>query len=112
MDKLYYSIGEVSKMFSVNASLLRFWEAEFPSLKPKKGERGTRSYTQKDIELIRKILYLTRDCGFTLEGAREQLRKSHQQEILEQHSQLDERMQLVNSLNEVKSFLVKLKEEL
>jgi len=112
MDKLYYSIGEVSKMFNVNASLLRFWETEFSFLKPKKGIKGTRSYTGKDIELIQKILYLTRDCGFTLEGAREQLKKSHQQEVLTQHSQLDERMQLVNSLNEVKDFLIKLKEEL
>ena len=62
-----------------------------------------RSYTEHDIELLRRIKYLTRDCGYTLEGAREQMR----QRPIE-----DPRMELVKQLQEVRSFLVDLKETL
>ena len=51
--KLYYSIGEVAEMFGVNDTLLRFWEREFPQIAPKKGARGIRQYTKRDIETVR-----------------------------------------------------------
>ena len=74
--KLFYTIGEVAEMFDVNTSLLRFWESEFPQLKPRKNAKGTRTYTIKDIDLLRRIYHLTKECGYTLDGAREQLRQS------------------------------------
>ncbi|MBQ9546524.1 MAG: MerR family transcriptional regulator [Bacteroidales bacterium] len=72
--KLYYSIKEVAEMLNVNTSLLRFWESEFPQLKPNKTTGGARVYTEKDIALVREIYRLTKECGFTLDGARQQLK--------------------------------------
>ena len=103
MDKLYYSIGEVAAKLGVAPSVLRFWETEFDCIRPVKNRRGTRSYTAHDIELLQRIHYLTRDCGYTLEGAREQMR----QRTLE-----DPRMEVVKQLQEVRSFLVELKESI
>jgi len=100
-EKLYYSIGEVAQMLDVNASLLRFWEKEFPSLRPVKNKKGDRSYTHQDIDLLRRILYLTRDCGFTLDGAREQLKGG---------STPNKNIQIADRLTEVRSFLVELKD--
>lgn len=74
IEKLYFSIGEVADMFEVNASLIRFWEKEFPQLHPKKNGRGNRVYSKKDIELFRKIHHLVKEKGFTLEGAKNALR--------------------------------------
>lgn len=74
IEKLYYSIGEVAEMFEVNASLIRFWEKEFPQLQPRKNNRGNRVYGKKDIELFKKIHHLVKEKGFTLEGAKNALR--------------------------------------
>ena len=60
-------------MFGVNASLLRFWEKEFKQIQPKTNARGKRSYSQKDIEVIRSIYVLVKEQGFTLEGAKKAL---------------------------------------
>lgn len=99
--KLYYSIGEVAMMLDVAPSVLRFWETEFDCIRPVKNKRGSRSYTQHDIELLQRIHYLTRDCGYTLEGAREQMR----QRPLE-----DPKMEVIKNLQEVRGFLVELKD--
>lgn len=104
MDKkLYYSIGEVAAMLDVAPSVLRFWETEFDCIRPTKNRRGSRSYTEHDIELLRRIHYLTRDCGYTLEGAREQMR---------QRPVEDPKMEAIHYLREVRKFLVDLKETL
>lgn len=103
MDKLYYSIGEVAKELGVNSSLLRYWETEFDCIKPKKNKKGDRSYTAKDIALLKRILYLTRDCGFTLDGAREQLRRFDDD---------SERQEVVAELKELRQWLVDLKSQL
>jgi DNA-binding transcriptional MerR regulator len=75
IEKLYFSIGEVADMFEVNASLIRFWEKEFPQLQPRKNNRGNRVYSKKDIELFSKIHELVKMRGYTLEGAKNALRK-------------------------------------
>jgi DNA-binding transcriptional MerR regulator len=75
IEKLYFSIGEVAEMFDVNSSLIRFWEKEFPQLQPRKNNRGNRVYSKKDIELFRKIHHLVKDKGYTLDGAKNALRK-------------------------------------
>lgn len=74
IEKIYFSISEVAEMFDVNASLLRFWEKEFPQLQPRKNSKGNRIYTKKDIELFKRIHELVRVKGFTLEGAKNALR--------------------------------------
>ena len=73
--KLYYSIVEVAKAFKVKTSLLRFWENEFDSIKPKKKQTGTRKYTQKDIESIQLIYHLVKEKGMTLAGAKSRLKE-------------------------------------
>jgi DNA-binding transcriptional MerR regulator len=73
-QKLYYSISEVSEMFDLNASTLRFWEKEFDLLKPTKNKKGNRLFTKKDIEHISQIVELVKQKGFTIQGAREQLK--------------------------------------
>ena len=72
--KRYYSIGEAAAIFELNTSALRFWEKEFPELQPKKSEAGARKYSTKDMELLRKIHFLVKEKGFTLEGARQKLK--------------------------------------
>jgi DNA-binding transcriptional MerR regulator len=74
--KMYYSIGEVASMFGVTETSLRFWEKEFPSIKPKKAGRGIRQYSSTDIEEIRKVHHLVKDKGMTLEGARNLLKRN------------------------------------
>lgn len=73
-EKLYYSISEVSSMFDLNASTLRFWEKEFEVLKPTKNKKGNRMFTKKDIDYIATIVDLVKHQGFTIQGAKEQLK--------------------------------------
>jgi len=73
-DRLYFRIGEVAKLCRLPAYVLRFWETEFPQLKPAKSNTGQRMYRHRDVELvvhIRKLLY---EEGFTIPGARQQLK--------------------------------------
>ncbi len=74
--KLYYSIGEVAKMFDVNASLIRFWEKEFDIIKPKKNKKGDRMFTQADVDNFRIIYHLVKERGYTLQGAKEKLKEN------------------------------------
>jgi len=65
-DKLYYSIGEVAKAFDVNTSLIRYWEQEFPIIKPKKNKKGNRYFTPEDIKNLQIIYHLVKEKGYTL----------------------------------------------
>ena len=76
-EKIYYNIGEVAKAFNVKTSLLRFWENEFDSIKPKKKHSGTRKYTQKDVESIQLIYHLVKEKGMTLEGAKNLIKNNN-----------------------------------
>ena len=80
-DKRYYSIGEVAQLLGVNASLIRFWEGEFPSIQPHNNLRGKRMYTPEDLKNIAAIYSLVKERGFTLEGARQKLREKGGEEI-------------------------------
>lgn len=73
MEKLFYSISEVAKMFSINQSNLRFWEKEFPKLKPRRSEKGTRHYSNEDLEVIKQIIYLVEEQKLTLDGAKQKM---------------------------------------
>ena len=73
IKKLYYSIGEVSKITELKAYVLRYWETEFKQLKPPKNRAGNRTYRQSDIDLILYIKDLLYNKKFTIEGARHQL---------------------------------------
>ncbi len=87
LTKLYYNIGEVAAMFNVAPSVIRYWDAEFPQLKPGKNSKGDRKFTLKDIEQINDIYLLVKEKGYTINGARKELTaiksdvKSHQKLI-------------------------------
>src|SRR3990167_10599470 len=72
-DKLYFTISEVSRLCAVKAYVLRYWEQEFPQLKPAKRRGNRRYYQHQDILLVRQIKKLLYENGFTIEGARAQL---------------------------------------
>jgi len=74
IQKRYYTISEVSVILGVNASLIRFWEKEFPQIKPKKGKKGNRLFTPSDLEVLKRIFSLVKQKGYTLEGARKALK--------------------------------------
>ena len=73
-DKLYFRIGEVSELCHLPAYVLRFWETEFPQLKPVKSSTGQRMYRRRDVDHVLRIKQLLYDQGFTIAGARQQLR--------------------------------------
>ena len=75
--KLYYSIKEVSEMTSLKPYVLRYWESEFPSLKPSKNKAGNRTYKKNDINVILEIKKLLYDKKFTIKGAIEELKSGH-----------------------------------
>ena len=73
-DKLYFRIGEVAKLCKLPTYVLRFWETEFPQLKPVKSSTGQRMYRQRDVENVLRIKKLLYEEGFTIAGARQQLK--------------------------------------
>ena len=73
-DKLYFRIGEVATLCRLPAYVLRFWESEFPQLKPIKSSTGQRMYRRRDVESVLRIKQLLYDQGFTISGARQRLR--------------------------------------
>ena len=73
-DKLYFRIGEVATLCRLPAYVLRFWESEFPQLKPVKSSTGQRMYRRRDVESVLRIKQLLYEQGFTIVGARQQLR--------------------------------------
>ncbi|MFL2582724.1 MAG: MerR family transcriptional regulator [Flavobacteriales bacterium] len=102
--KLYFSIGEAAEILDVNTSLIRFWEKEFIILKPKKNKKGNRQFTKEDIENLKMIHHLVKERGFTLQGAKEKLKKEKKTTKKE--------VSIVESLENVKTFLLQLKKEL
>jgi DNA-binding transcriptional MerR regulator len=104
IEKLYYTIGEVAEMFSVNASLIRFWEKEFDVIKPKKNKKGNRLFTQGDIENFHIIFHLVKEKGMTLKGAQKKMKENKDDTI---HN-----FEVVKSLNSLKQMLIEIREEL
>jgi DNA-binding transcriptional MerR regulator len=104
IEKIYYSIGEVADLFEVNQSLIRFWEKEFEILKPQKNKKGNRLFTKNDLDNLRIIYHLVKERGYTLQGAKEKLRQNRDDVM--------NSIEIINSLNKVKDFLLDLKKEL
>ncbi|WP_080056187.1 MerR family transcriptional regulator [Spirosoma aerolatum] len=102
--KLYYGIKEVAELFGINASKLRYYEKEFPTLQPKKNRSGDRIYTQADIDQLTEILDLINNQKYTLPGAREFLK--------ERENRKQENARYVAKLKKLKSFLEKLRDGL
>ena len=104
IKKLFYPIGEVAQMFNVSVSSIRYWEKEFDILKPKKNKKGNRMFTKKDVENLKIIYHLTKERGFTLEGAKRKLRENKADTI--------ENIEIISHLKNIREFLVEFREEL
>lgn len=75
MTKLYYTISEVARLIEEEAHVLRYWESEFDSLRPRKNRAGKRVYTKDDIDTVYRIRHLLRDEKYTIDGAKQMLKK-------------------------------------
>ncbi|MCL5127649.1 MULTISPECIES: MerR family transcriptional regulator [unclassified Algibacter] len=103
-EKRYYAIGEVAKAFGVNTSLIRFWEKEFDVLKPKKNAKGNRKFTPEDVKNLKFIYHLVKERGFTLEGAKTHLKEEKKEAL--------SNFQIIDTLENIKTQLIKIKEHL
>ena len=109
IKKLYYSIGEVSRMTDLKAYVLRYWETEFKQLKPPKNRAGNRTYRQSDIDLILFIKDLLYNKKFTIEGARTQI--ASMDEGIDSKEKVEKEV-TVKAASVNKENLVKIKQEL
>ena len=99
-EKLYYTIGEISEAVDVNASLIGYGEKEFEILNPKKNLKGTRRYSSVDIEKFQMIHHLVKEKGYTLDGAKEQIKLANKN------------FEIIKSLEKLKTILINIKNEI
>ena len=104
IEKLYYSIGEVAKLFDVNTSLIRFWEKEFPIIKPHKNKKGNRLFTPADVENFHLIFHLVKERGLTLKGAQKKLEENKEDTI--------DNFEVVSRLQDIKAQLLFIKDNM
>jgi DNA-binding transcriptional MerR regulator len=98
--KQYYSMQEVTAMFLVNHSLIRFWEAEFDILQPRKNKKGDRLFRPEDVKNLAIIYYLLRQKKYTIEGAKDYIKK---------RKKLHVQFEAIQKLEKLKAFLLELK---
>jgi DNA-binding transcriptional MerR regulator len=104
ITKRYFTMGEVTDLFKVNASQIRFYEKEFDILQPKKNRKGNRLFTPEDVENLKIIFHLVKEKGYTLQGAKDYL-KTNRQEV-------QENQRVIDSLQKIKSFLLEVRDSL
>ena len=105
MDKLYYTIGEVSELLGETTSLVRFWSNSFPKyIKPKRNAKGNRLYTEEDLDCLKQIHLLVKEQGLTLEGAAKKLS--------DDRKKVEGRVKVLDSLKEIRAQLVEVKKSL
>lgn len=101
IEKLYYSIGEVSRILGENTSLVRFWAQKFPDfIKPARNKKGNRLFTAQDLANFKVIYYLVKERGMTLEGAARRMKDNITGE--------DQRMDVISRLNGIKEKLLEI----
>ena len=99
-SKLYYSISEVARMTEIKPYVLRFWEKEFPHLRPKKNRGGNRTYQRREIVLVNRIKHLLYDQGYTIDGARQKLKEAQ--------GQVKKEAKIIDALQQIKKELLEL----
>lgn len=97
-SRIYYSIGEVARIFNVNTSLIRFWEKEFDVLRPHKNKKGNRLFTRKDVDNLHTIFHLVKERGYTLKGAKEKLKKDPEE--------IRKDIEVIKTLDKMRDFLL------
>lgn len=106
VEKMFYTMGEISEMFDVNQSLIRHWEKQFSVLRPKRNKKGNRLFSPQDVERLKLIYHLVKERGMTLDGARKALRQHRDDNGVPRDVELMERLQRIRSL------LVEVREDL
>jgi len=96
--KIYFKIGEVSRHYNVNPSLIRYWEKQFDFIKPKKSNKGTRLFTRKDMDHFEIIHHLIKEKGMTIRGVKEYMQKRKDEDSLD-------KLEVINTLKRLKSLL-------
>lgn len=81
--KIYFKIGDIAKKFNVNSSLVRYWEQEFDFIKPRKNNKGTRYYTNKDIDNFELIYHLVKEKGMTIQGVKDYISQKKKNRSIE-----------------------------
>lgn len=104
MAKLLYTMGEVTEMFDVNASLIRYWESKFDCIKPQKNKKGNRLFTPSDIENFKLIYHLVKEKGMTLEGANNTMKR--------RGKRLHKEISILERLQNIRAMLVEVRESL
>ena len=104
MAKLLYTMGEVTEMFDVNASLIRYWESKFDCIKPQKNKKGNRLFTPSDIENFKLIYHLVKEKGMTLEGANNTMKR--------RGKKLHKEVSILERLQNIRAMLVEVRESL
>jgi len=104
IEKLYYTIGEVARLFDVNTSLIRFWEKEFDIIKPKKNKKGNRLFTKEDVKNFEIIYHLVKERGMTLKGAQKKMR--------ENKDDTENNFEIIQTLTGLREMLVEIRDEM
>ena len=104
--KRYYSISEIAEMIGLKPHILRYWEGEFPMLKPRKNRAGNRAYTERDIKIVEHIKQLLYDERYSIEGAKKRLKEDREQ-INEQLSFHFETVKRKSEIEEIRGELLK-----
>ena len=104
VEKLFYSIGEVARMFDVNTSLIRFWEKEFDIIRPKKNKKGNRLFTKEDIDNFHIIYHLVKERGMTLKGAKQKMSENKDDAV---HN-----LEVIQALHNIRRMLTEIKDEM
>src|SRR5690606_28283816 len=104
INKLYYTTGEVTAMFGVNASQIRFYERDFDIIYPKKNKKSTSLFTPEDIVNLKIIFNLVKDKGYTLQGGRDYIRANK--------NEVKENQRVIDSLERLKKFLLEVRDNL
>ena len=104
MEKLLYSMGEVTEMFDVNASLIRYWESKFDCIKPHKNKKGNRMFTPSDVENFKLIYHLVKEKGMTLEGANKAMKR--------RGKEVRSEISILERLQSIRAMLVEVRESL
>ncbi|MBC8319393.1 MAG: MerR family transcriptional regulator [Bacteroidetes bacterium] len=102
-SKIYFKIGDVANKFNVNTSLIRYWEQEFDFIKPKKNNKGTRYYTNKDIDNFELIHHLVKEKGMTIQGVKDYIVHRKQNSSLE-------KVEVIVTLKRTRELLVDIRE--
>lgn len=104
MEKLYYSISETAELVGENATTIRFWANSFPKfVSPRRNAKGNRQFTAKDLEALRRIKYLTRECGLNLEAVSRKMSDTDPQDNISK---------VRSTLSDIRAELLKVKESL